>query len=82
MRFFFPEIWRGKGKNWIFYYIFLNKDISKTVKDIYMKFYMVRLHTYSEGSVSQICCLGPSFYFMLFRKEYFKSSPKFTRFMI
>ena len=33
-----------------------------------MKSCMVLLHTYFEGSVSQICCLGPSFYFMLFRK--------------
>ena len=32
-----------------------------------MKFCMVLLHTYVEGSLSQIFCLGPSFYLMLFR---------------
>ena len=47
---------------------FLNKDISKNFKDIDMKFRMVLLHTYVEGMVSQPFCLGPSFYFMLFRK--------------
>ena len=52
----------------IFHYIFLNKDISITFYDIDMKFCMVLFNTYSERRVSQIFCLGPSFYFMLFRK--------------
>ena len=51
----------GKDKNVIFNYIFLNKDISVTNQDIDMNFFMVLLHTYSEGRVSQICYLGPSF---------------------
>ena len=33
-----------------------------------MKSCMVLLHTHDERTVSQIVCLGPSFYFMLFRK--------------
>ena len=64
IQFSFAEIRRGKGKNLIFHYNFLNKDISLTVLAIDMKFCMVLLHTYSEGSVSQNFYLGPSFYFM------------------
>ena len=48
--------------------IFLNKHILVTNQDIDMKFCKVLLHTYSEGMVSQVFYLGPSFYFMFFRK--------------
>ena len=64
--FFVAEIGISKNKNLIFHVIFLNKDISVTTLDITMKFSMTALHIHSEGSVSQICYLGPSFYFMLF----------------
>ena len=37
---------------------------SKTTLDITMKFSMTAPHIHSEGSVSQIFYLGPSFYFM------------------
>ena len=47
---------------------FFNKDISIPFKDIDMIFFMVHLHTYSEGRVSQIFSLGPSFNLVLFRK--------------
>ena len=62
--FFVTEIGTSKNKNLIFHVIFLNKDISVTTLDITMKFSMTALHTHSEGSVSQIFYLGPSFYFM------------------
>ena len=64
MYFFFTEKWRVKGKLLFFYVIFLNKDISFTVLDIVLIFGMPVLYTHSEGSVSQIFYLGPSFYFM------------------
>ena len=64
--FFVAEIGISKNKNLIFHVIFLNKDISVTTLDITMKFSMTALHIHSEGSVSQIFYLGPSFYFMLF----------------
>ena len=44
--------------------ISLNKDISETVKNITMKFYMTVLHIHSEESVSQNSDLGSSFYSM------------------
>ena len=62
--FFFTEIGLEKSKILIFYVIFLNKDISITVADIILKFCILVLHILSEGSVSQIFHLGPSFYFM------------------
>ena len=64
--FFVAEIGISKNKNLIFHVIFLNKDISVTTLDITMKFSMTALHIHSEGSMSQIFYLGPSFYFMLF----------------
>ena len=64
--FFVAEIGISKYKNLIFHVIFLNKDISVTTLDITMKFSMTALHIHSEGRVSQIFYLGPSFYFMLF----------------
>ena len=62
--FFVAQIGTNKNKNLIFHVIFLNKDISVTTLDITMKFAMTVLHIHSEGSMSQIVYLGPSFYFM------------------
>ena len=62
--FFVAEIGTSKNKNLIFHVIFLNKDNTVTTLDITMKISMTVLHTHSEGSVSQIFYLGPSFYFM------------------
>ena len=62
--FFIAEIGTSKNKNLIFHVIFLNKDISVTTLDITMKCSMTALHIHSEGNVSQIFYLGPSFYFM------------------
>ena len=64
--FFVAEIGTIKNENLIFHVTFLNKDISVTTLDITIKFSMTALHIHSEGSVSQIFYLGPSFYFMLF----------------
>ena len=54
----------SKCKNLIFFYYFVNTDISVTTQDIAMKFCMTILHIHIEGSVSQIFYLGPSFCFM------------------
>ena len=62
--FFVAEIGTSNNTNLIFHVIFLNKDISVTTLDITMKFSMTALQIHSEGSVSQIFYLGPSFYFM------------------
>ena len=61
---FVAEIWASKSKNLIFHVIFLNKDISVTTLDIALEFSMTAPHIHSEGSVSQIFHLGPSFSFM------------------
>ena len=62
--FFFTEIGREKGKILIFHILFFNKDISITVADIILKFYISVLRILPEGRVSQIFHLGPSFYCM------------------
>ena len=64
MLFFFTEIGHEKRKILIFYVIYFNKDISINVGDIILKFCILVLHILSEGSVSQILYLCPSFYFM------------------
>ena len=64
MSFFYTEIGHEKSKILIFYVIFLNKDISITVADIILIFFILVLHILSEGCMSQIFYLGPSFYFM------------------
>ena len=61
---FVAEIGTSKNKNLVFHVIFLNKDISVTTLDIALKFPVTAPHIHSEGSVSQIFYLGPSFYFM------------------
>ena len=81
MSFFSTEIGREKGKILIFHVIFLNKDISITVADIILKLCISVLHILPEGSVSQILHLGPSFYFMRFRKKSFENIQKVTRFL-
>ena len=43
-------------ENLRFHDVFLNKDISTTVQDMGMKFWMNNLHIHFEGSVSQILC--------------------------
>ena len=51
-------------KNLIFDKYFLNLVFSITIAPAEFKFGVIRLHTHSEGTVSQIFYLGPSFYFM------------------
>ena len=79
--FFDAEIGISKNKNLIFHVFFFNKDISVTTLDITMKFSMTALHIHSEGSVSQIFYLGPSFYFMLLCKKCFENIQKVARFL-
>ena len=73
---------RGKGKNLIFHYILLNKDISITDEDIDMKFCMVLLHTYSEGRVSQMFYLGLSFFLCYLQNNVSKILKKLPVFFI
>ena len=72
----------SKSKNLIFYVFFFNTNISVTTQDIAMKFCMTILHIHSEGSVSEIFYLGPSFYFMRFRKLSCQNIQKVTRFLM
>ena len=48
--------------------IFLNVDNSVNIETRLFKFCVLNIDTIMEGTVSQIFILGPSFYFMLFRK--------------
>ena len=64
MYFLFTEMGCEKGKILIFHVVFFNKDISITVADIILKFCILVLHILTEGSMSQIFHLGPSFYLM------------------
>ena len=58
---FVAEIGTSKSKNLIFHVIFLNKDISVTTLDIALQFSMIAPHIHSEGRVSKILHLGPTF---------------------
>ena len=82
MSFSVAEIGCSKSKNLFFYVIIFNTDISITTQDIATKISMTILRTNCEGSMSQILNLGPSFYFMLFRKLYFENIRKVTIFFI
>ena len=55
-------MWNGKKSD--FSIILFNKDISITVLDIPMKFYMTLIHIHSEEIVSHIFNLSPIFYFL------------------
>ena len=48
--------------------IFLNVDNSVNIKTRLFKCCLLNLDTIMEGTKSQIFFLGPSFYFMFFRK--------------
>ena len=78
---FVAEIGTSKSENLIFHVIFMNKDISVTTLDIALKYSMTAPHIHSEGSVSQIFYLGPTFYSMWFRKKCFENIQKVTRFL-
>ena len=47
-----------------FHFKFLNMDISVSIHVIGLRFSVYSLKVLLEGSVSQIFCLGPRFYFM------------------
>ena len=51
---------------------FFNVNISVNIKHSHFKFSVSILTIIREGTVSQICYIGPSFYFMHCRKYYFK----------
>ena len=61
----------GKFKNSLFFIHFFNKDISFNIPCKFLKFDMHVDEGYLEGSLSQICYLGPSFFFMQSRKTNF-----------
>ena len=64
-------MWRSEIENSLFSLYFFNKDISFNIP---WKFLIFDIHVHdghSEGSVSRIFYLGPSFYFMQSRKEKF-----------
>ena len=48
--------------------LFLSGDNSVNIETRHLKFCMLILNTIMERTVSQIFILGPSSYFMLFRK--------------
>ena len=50
--------------NLFFHFYFLNMDISLNIYTLVIQFYTGVLDIPLEGSVSQNCYLGPSFYFM------------------
>ena len=52
-------------------------DISLNTKDTDLKFVRYIHHIYTQGSVSQIFNLGPSFYFIESRKLSLKKDQKF-----
>ena len=82
MGYILAEIERNKSENVFCHLYFLNKDISVTNREKLLKISEVILKVCFEGSVSQICYLGPSFYFMLCRKKYFKNITNVSRFLI
>ena len=55
----------------IFHVIFLNNDISITVLDIVLRFFMLVLHIHPEGSVSQIFLFRSKFLFYMTYKIMF-----------
>ena len=63
-------------KNAFFSYIFLNNDISLNMLHTVFKIYMLILDSIMEGTVSQICCLCPRFYFVKCTKRSFKKMTK------
>ena len=62
----------------IFPFIFFNVDISFHIKDILPKFSVVVFDVIMEGTVSQICYLGPSFGFMFIFIKFIKCFPIFV----
>ena len=71
--FLLTKIESDENRNPIFHFYFFNKDISVTNK---VMNFSGNVHVVSEGSVSQIFDLGPSFDFMLCRKNILKKYQK------
>ena len=61
----------SKFENSFFFLYLLNKDISPNTPCKVLKFGLHNHGCHSEGSVSQIIYLGPSFYFMQSAKKKF-----------
>ena len=61
----------NKSKNLFFGKIFLNVHFSKTIAYKDFKFCLLSPHIHSEGTVSQICHLGLSFYLMSINGKHF-----------
>ena len=58
----------------IFHVCFFNMDISLIIAPICLKMFIAEICNSMEGSMSQNCDLGFSFYFMLCRRRHFKKS--------
>ena len=72
---------RREFRNCDFSYIFLNWNISVTIGANLIKFGTHVVKAYSEGTVSQIFFLDPSFYFMNSRKLCWKKKKKLPDFL-
>ena len=62
----------SKFETSLFFLYFLNKDISLNISCKVLKFGIHNHGCHSEGHVSQILYLGPSFYFMQSTKKKIK----------
>ena len=66
-----PIMLRSEIENSLFSLYFFNKDISFNIPRTLLIFDLHVHEAHSEGSMSQIFYLGPSFYFMQSRKKSF-----------
>ena len=73
--------YQSRTKNCNFQLIFSNSNISINNGENLIKFGTLVVGGHSEGTVSQILYLGPSFYFMKSRKLGCKKHQKASRFL-
>ena len=76
------EIYANKSEIEYFTHIFLNVNISVTIKGSHLIFSMTFLDIMSEGTVSQILYIRPSFHFMECRKYYYEKKSESFPFSI
>ena len=62
----------SKLENSLFFLYFFNKDISVNIMTMFLTFSIHIYGSHIEGTVSRICYIGPSLYFMQSRKKSFK----------
>ena len=66
MHIHFLEKMRNISENYFLNFYFLNVDISLTMHDLSLKLHICTQDIAVEGTVSQICNIAPSSYFMKF----------------